>query len=33
MKKLLLLGLVLGAGAMIATQWPEVQRYMKIRAM
>ena len=33
MKKLLFLGLVLGAGAAVATQWPEIQRYMKIRAM
>ncbi len=33
MKKLLFFGLVLGVGAAVATQWPEIQRYMKIRAM
>jgi hypothetical protein len=33
MKKLLFFGLVLGAGAAVAAQWPEIQRYMKIRAM
>jgi hypothetical protein len=32
MKKLLFL-LVLGTGAAVAIQWPEIQRYMKIRAM
>jgi hypothetical protein len=32
MKKLLLLGLIAGAAA-VAVQWPEIQRYMKIRAM
>jgi hypothetical protein len=32
-KKLLFLGLVVGAGAVVAVQWPEIQRYMKIRAM
>jgi hypothetical protein len=32
-KKLLLLGLLVGAGAAVAVQWPEIQRYMKIRAM
>jgi hypothetical protein len=31
-KKLLLL-LVVGAGVAVAVQWPEIQRYMKIRAM
>jgi hypothetical protein len=31
-KKLLFL-LVIGAGAAVAVQWPEIQRYMKIRAM
>lgn len=31
-KKLLLLGLIAGAAA-VAVQWPEIQRYMKIRAM
>ncbi len=33
MKKLLFLGLLVGAGAALASQWPEIQRYMKIRAM
>lgn len=32
MKKLLFL-LVLGAGAAVAAQWPEIQRYIKIRNM
>jgi hypothetical protein len=32
MKKLLLLGLVAGVAA-VAVQWPEIQRYMKIRNM
>ena len=32
MKKLLLLGLVVGVAG-VAVQWPEIQRYMKIRAM
>ena len=32
MKKLLFL-LALGAGAAVVAQWPEVQRYMKIRNM
>jgi hypothetical protein len=32
-KKLLFLGLLVGAGAALASQWPEIQRYMKIRAM
>jgi hypothetical protein len=31
-KKLLLLSLIAGAAA-VAVQWPEIQRYMKIRAM
>jgi hypothetical protein len=31
-KKLLFL-LVLGAGFAVAAQWPEIQRYMKIRNM
>ena len=31
-RKLLLLGLIVGAAA-VAVQWPEIQRYMKIRAM
>jgi hypothetical protein len=33
MKKLLFFGLVLGVGAAVATQWPEIQRYIKIRGM
>jgi hypothetical protein len=32
-KRLLFLGLVLGAGAALAAQWPEIQRYMKMRNM
>lgn len=32
MKKLLLLGLIAG-GAAVAVQWPEIRRYMKMRAM
>jgi hypothetical protein len=32
-KKLLFLGLLVGAGAAVATQWPGIQRYMKIRSM
>jgi hypothetical protein len=31
-KKLLFL-LVLGAGAAVVVQWPEIQRYMKIKNM
>jgi hypothetical protein len=31
-KKLLLLG-VIAAAAAVAAQWPEIQRYMKMRAM
>jgi hypothetical protein len=33
MKKLLFFGLALGVGAAVAMQWPEIQRYMKMRAM
>jgi hypothetical protein len=33
MKKLLFVGLVLGVGAAVAAQWPEIQRYMKMRNM
>ena len=33
MKKLLLLGMVAGAVAAVAVQWPEIQRYLKIRNM
>jgi hypothetical protein len=32
-KKLLFLGLLVGAGAAVAREWPSIQRYMKIRAM
>jgi hypothetical protein len=32
MRKLLFLGLIAGAAA-VAVQWPEIQRYMKMRAM
>ena len=32
MKKLLFL-LALGAGVAVVAQWPEIQRYMKIRNM
>jgi hypothetical protein len=32
-KKLLFFGLLVGAGAAVAAQWPEIQRYMKIRSM
>jgi len=33
MKKLLFFGMLLGAGAAVVTQWPEIQRYIKIRRM
>ena len=33
MKKLLFLGLLVGAGAAVAKEWPNVQRYLKIRSM
>ncbi len=33
MKKLLLLGMVAGAVAAVAVQWPEIHRYLKIRNM
>ena len=33
MKKLLFLGLLVGAGAALASQWPEIQRYLKIKNM
>jgi hypothetical protein len=33
MKKLLFLGLVAGAVAATAKQWPEIQRYLKMRNM
>jgi len=32
-KKLLFLGVFLGAGAAVAAQWPEIQRYIKMRNM
>jgi hypothetical protein len=32
-KKLLFFGLLVGTGAAVAAQWPEIQRYLKIRAM
>jgi uncharacterized protein DUF6893 len=32
-KKLLFLGLLVGAGAAVAAEWPSIQRYLKIRAM
>jgi hypothetical protein len=32
-KKLLFLGLVAGVVAATVAQWPEIQRYMKIRNM
>jgi hypothetical protein len=32
-KKLLFLGLFVGAGAAVAAEWPSIQRYMKIRSM
>jgi hypothetical protein len=33
MKKLLFLGLVAGVVVATAKQWPEIQRYMKMRNM
>jgi hypothetical protein len=33
MKKPLFLGLVAGVVAATVAQWPEIQRYMKMRAM
>jgi hypothetical protein len=33
MKKLLFWGLVAGAVVATVKQWPEIQRYMKMRAM
>lgn len=33
MKKLFLLGLLAGVGALLATEWPSIQRYLKIRSM
>jgi hypothetical protein len=33
MGKLLLLVLLVGAGAAVAVQWPEIHRYLKVRKM
>ena len=33
MKKLLFLGLIAGAAAAVAAQWPDIQRYMKMKNM
>ena len=33
MKNLLLLGVVVGVRYIVAGQWPDIQRYMKVRAM
>jgi hypothetical protein len=33
MKKLLFLGLVVGAVAATVAQWPEIQRYLKMKNM
>jgi hypothetical protein len=33
MKKLVFFGLLLGAGAAVAVQWPDIQRYLKIKSM
>jgi hypothetical protein len=32
-KKLLFLGLLVGAGAAVAKEWPNVHRYLKMRSM
>jgi hypothetical protein len=32
-KKLLFLGLIAGAAAAVAAQWPDIQRYMKMKNM
>jgi hypothetical protein len=32
-KKLLFFGLLVGAGAAVAKEWPQFQRYLKIRSM
>jgi hypothetical protein len=32
-KKLLFFGLLVGAGAAVAKEWPQLQRYMKMRNM
>ena len=33
MKKLLFFGLLVGAGAAVASEWPSIQRYLKIKRM
>jgi hypothetical protein len=33
MSRLLFLGLVVGAGVVVAAQWPELKRYLKISNM
>ena len=33
MKKLLFFGLLVGAGAAVAKEWPSIQRYLKIKSM
>ena len=33
MRKLVLAGVVLALGGLVATQWPEIQRYLKIERM
>lgn len=30
---MVLLGVILGAGAAVAVQWPEIQRYLRVRKM
>ncbi len=32
-KSVLALGVLAGAGAALAAQWPEIQRYLKVRQM
>jgi hypothetical protein len=32
-KSVLTLGLMAAAGAAVAVQWPEIQRYLKVRQM
>jgi hypothetical protein len=32
-KKLLFFGLLVGAGAAVAREWPSIQRYLKIKSM
>jgi hypothetical protein len=33
MKQIVALGLLAAVGAAIAAQWPEIQRYLKVRKM